>query len=184
MCQCSTSTFEDSPCECTVLVDMPESRDVTEQINWRGKKQPSQVACVSEDLKWRSRTLRVRASTKPRTSHHRSPERTRKGHRRSDEHWKCFRGIMAKLSLREGVERIWVFHERVDIIVNWSEPKLAKASDRPNWSVVALKHDELIKHDDLITRWTDKKKSQTRMTASVLKEKTIPYFRNNRDLSG
>ena len=45
-------------------------------------------------------------------------ERTRKGHRRSDKHWKCFRGIMAKLSLREGVERIWVFPERVDVIVN------------------------------------------------------------------
>ena len=32
------------------------------------------------------------------------------------------------------------------------ELKLAKAFGRPNWSVVALKHDELIKHDDLITR--------------------------------
>ena len=37
MCQCSTSTFEDS-CERVVLIDMPESRDVTEQINWRRKK--------------------------------------------------------------------------------------------------------------------------------------------------
>ena len=75
MCQCSTSTFEDS-CERSVLMNMPESRDVTEQMKLaEQKKQSSQVACVSEDLKWRSRTLRVRASTKPRTSHHRSPGR-------------------------------------------------------------------------------------------------------------
>ena len=74
MCQCSTSTFGDSCERAVLMVHMPESRDVTEQINWRRKKkQPSQVACVSEDLKWRSRTLRVRASTKPRTSDHRSP---------------------------------------------------------------------------------------------------------------
>ena len=48
-CQCSTSTFETSH-GCTVL-DMLESKKMTEQIDWRAK-QPSQAACVSEDLKW------------------------------------------------------------------------------------------------------------------------------------
>ena len=31
---------------------LPESKEMTEQIDWR-KKQPSQAGCVSEDLKWR-----------------------------------------------------------------------------------------------------------------------------------
>ena len=35
---------------CTVL-DMPESNEMTEQIDWR-EKQPSQASCVAEDLKW------------------------------------------------------------------------------------------------------------------------------------
>ena len=34
---------------CTVL-DMPESKEATEQIDWR-EKQPLQAACVSEDPK-------------------------------------------------------------------------------------------------------------------------------------
>ena len=45
----STSIFEES-CGCTVL-DMLESTEMTEQIDWREKKQPSQAGCVSEDLK-------------------------------------------------------------------------------------------------------------------------------------
>ena len=48
MWQCSTSTFEDS-CGCTAL-DMLESREMTEQTDWR-EKSKSQVVCVSEDLK-------------------------------------------------------------------------------------------------------------------------------------
>ena len=52
MCQCSTSTFEES-CRCTVL-DMPKSKEMTERIDW-WSKQPSQAACVKEDLKyWRA----------------------------------------------------------------------------------------------------------------------------------
>ena len=46
MCQGLTSTFEES-CGCAVL-DMSESKEMTEQIDWQAK-QPSQVACVSED---------------------------------------------------------------------------------------------------------------------------------------
>jgi len=45
---CSTSTFGNS-CGCNAL-DLPECREMTEQTDWR-VKQPSQVACVSEDLK-------------------------------------------------------------------------------------------------------------------------------------
>jgi len=49
VCQWSISTFENS-CGCTAL-DIPEWREMTEQTDWR-EKQPSQVACFSEDLKW------------------------------------------------------------------------------------------------------------------------------------
>ena len=38
MCQCSTSTFEKSY-RCTVL-DMPESKQMTAQIDWRAKQPP------------------------------------------------------------------------------------------------------------------------------------------------
>ena len=43
-----TSTFKNS-CGCTAL-DMPEWRETTEQTDWQAK-QPSQVACFSENLK-------------------------------------------------------------------------------------------------------------------------------------
>ena len=46
MCQLSTSTFENS-CGCTAL-DMPEWREMTEQVDWR-ENQPSQMACILED---------------------------------------------------------------------------------------------------------------------------------------
>ena len=48
MCQWPTSIFETSY-GCTAL-DMPQWREMTEQIDWRAK-QLSQVTCVSEDLK-------------------------------------------------------------------------------------------------------------------------------------
>ena len=48
MCRRSTSTFK-NPCGCAAL-DMPEWRGMADQIDWRAK-QPSQVACFSEDLK-------------------------------------------------------------------------------------------------------------------------------------
>ena len=48
MCRWSTLTFE-NPCGCTAR-DMPGWRGMTEQVDWRAK-QPSQVACLSEDLK-------------------------------------------------------------------------------------------------------------------------------------
>ena len=48
MCQRATSTCENS-CGCTAL-DMPEWREMTEQIQLRAK-QPSQMACFPEDLK-------------------------------------------------------------------------------------------------------------------------------------
>ena len=48
MWQWSASTFKSS-CGWTAL-DMPEWREMTEEINWLSK-QPSQVVCFSEDLK-------------------------------------------------------------------------------------------------------------------------------------
>ena len=47
-CRWSTSTFKNS-CR-WITLDMPESRGTTEQIHWQAK-QPSEVACFSEDLK-------------------------------------------------------------------------------------------------------------------------------------
>ena len=48
MCRWSTSTFENFY-GCAAL-DMPEWREMTEQIHWRAR-QPSHVACFSEELK-------------------------------------------------------------------------------------------------------------------------------------
>ena len=48
ICRWSTSRLENT-CGRTAL-DMPEWREMTEQIDWRAK-QPSQVACFSEGLK-------------------------------------------------------------------------------------------------------------------------------------
>ena len=50
MCRWSTSTFENSSGCSALSLDMPEWRDMTEQIDWRAK-QPLRVACFSEDLK-------------------------------------------------------------------------------------------------------------------------------------
>jgi len=53
MCQCAASTFENS-CGCTSL-DIVESREMTEQIDWL-ENQPSQMVYVSEDPKcWGTR---------------------------------------------------------------------------------------------------------------------------------
>ena len=45
---CSTATFENS-CRCTVL-DTPEWRETTQQMDWRAKR-PTQLTRVTEDLK-------------------------------------------------------------------------------------------------------------------------------------
>ena len=85
------ATFENS-CACTSL-DMPEWREMTEQIDWR-VKQPSRVACFSEDAKcWGAWELP--AGTKSRSSHHRSPGGERRGKRKrtlDDLPWKDERG--------------------------------------------------------------------------------------------
>ena len=62
LCQCSPPTS----CRCTALA-MPEWREMTEQTDWRAK-QPSQMSCISEDLKrWGVWAL---SASRPRTSHH------------------------------------------------------------------------------------------------------------------
>ena len=85
---------------------------MTEQTDRRAK-QPSQVACFSEDLSV-EKLEALPAGTKPGTSHHRSPgaerrgkrkrytiflERTREGHHQSDEH---FKGEVGETSERRG----------------------------------------------------------------------------------
>ena len=53
---------------------------MTEQTDWR-EKQPSQVACLSEDLNVEELET-LPAGTKPRTSHDRSPGGERRGKRK------------------------------------------------------------------------------------------------------
>ena len=43
-------TFEDACVDVATLLEMPGSNELTEQEDWR-ENQPSQVTCVSEDLK-------------------------------------------------------------------------------------------------------------------------------------
>ena len=68
-CQWSTVTFENS-CGCHALMDMPEWREMTEQIHWREKKQPSQVACVSPGRSEVLRNLRHYLLAQSRQGHH------------------------------------------------------------------------------------------------------------------
>ena len=101
-------------CESTVL-DMLESRKMTEQTDWR-EKQPSQVACISEDLNDEELET-LPAGTKRRTSHHWSPggrrcrerqrstiflEKTRDGHCQSDQQRNYLTGNSWKISERRG----------------------------------------------------------------------------------
>ena len=74
----------------------------------RRAKQPTPVACAARKS-WRFEEFEtLPAGTKPRTSQHRSPggerrgnrrrqtiflERTREGHRHSDELWNCIKGL-------------------------------------------------------------------------------------------
>ena len=44
---------------------------------------------------------------------------TRKGHRQSDEHWNCFKGIVGETSQRRGGAHMGFF-ERIDTILNWT----------------------------------------------------------------
>ena len=75
------------------------------------------------------------AGTKPRTSHHWSPEgerrgkrehqtvfleRTRDGHRESDDHWNRFKGDVGETSERRGGAHM-DFSESMDTILNWTE---------------------------------------------------------------
>ena len=113
-----------------------KSKEMTEQTEWWEwwKKQPSQVAHGSaEELKT------LPAGTKPRTSHHRSPrgerrgmkkrstiflERTREGHRQSDEHWNRFKGNVGETSERQGRALTTIgFSEWIDTVLNWTELK-------------------------------------------------------------
>ena len=45
------------------------------------------------------------------------PERTREGHRQSDEHWSCFKGNVRETSEIRGGARMG-FSERIDAILN------------------------------------------------------------------
>ena len=128
-CRCLASTFENS-CRCTAL-DMPEWREMAEQIDWRAK-QSSQVAYFSEDLKCREAW--------DTTCGHKSKDITLpidwrreawKEEALDDLPWKGERamvnqtiiGTISKATLgellRNGIERIWAFPNAS--IPSWTE---------------------------------------------------------------
>ena len=131
MCRWSTLSFENS-CVCTAL-DMLQWREMVEQTDWR-VNQLSQATCVSEDLKcWGAWDIACGHKTKditPTVAWMREArkeealtiflERTREGHRQSDEHWNCFKGNIGETSERWGGAHMG-FSERIDIISSWTE---------------------------------------------------------------
>ena len=135
MCQCSTSTFEHS----VLGTYCPEHAGV------RGTDGANRLvgkATITSGLRLggRSKVLRslrhyLATGTKPRTSQHQSPggerrgkrkrsttflEMTRKGHRQSGEHRKCFEGNAVETSDRRGWAHMG-FSECTDTILNWTE---------------------------------------------------------------
>ena len=132
MCQWSTSTFGNCVC---IALDMPEWREMTEQIDWRAK-QPSHVACVVEDLKYWGAWDTTCGHKDKDIIYHRSPggdsgekrkrltlflESTREGNRRSDEHWSRFKGNVVETSKRRSGTHMG-FSEHIDTTFNWTEP--------------------------------------------------------------
>ena len=114
MCRWSTSTFENS-CGCTAL-DMPEWSETTEQTDWRAK-QPSRVACISEDLKcWEPWNTTC--------GHHTIDRLEERGVERGflDEHWNRFKSNVAETSERRDGAHMGFF-ERINTILNWTELK-------------------------------------------------------------
>ena len=115
-----------TPVGVRAALDMPEWSEMTEQIDWR-EKQPSRVACFSEDLEcWEA--WDTTAGTKPRISHQWSP-RGERGAERGSARQSSLKGreraivsqtnigtvskaALGKL-LRDGVERI-------KTILNWT----------------------------------------------------------------
>ena len=90
-CQCSTSTFKN--CGCTAL-DMPRRRK-RNKLTDRWAKQPSQVTCVSEDLKCcghyqqaQSQDMTGGEIREKRKNSMSFLQRSREGHHQSDERWK------------------------------------------------------------------------------------------------
>ena len=127
-------------CGWTAL-DVPEWREMTEQTDWRAK-QPSQVACFSEDLKcWgahdttcghkgKAKDIRPsitwRRETREKEVQDVLLKRTREEHHQSDKHWNCFKGNTGETSQRRGGTHILYinigFSEHIDI-PSWTELK-------------------------------------------------------------
>ena len=131
--RCSTSNFKDSS-GWTVL-DMLESKEMTEQTDWQAKK-PSQVACVSEGMKWWSveelETLTYGHKTNNTTPLIAWRTEALKEKALDDLPWKDEKG---PLSIRPTLERFnsntgetserqeahMGFPEHVDTILKWAE---------------------------------------------------------------
>ena len=108
------------------VLDMPESKEMTDK---RLVKQPTCVACVSEDLMcWRAWDTTCGHKAKditPERCRNRKRsmiflERTRKGHCQSDQYWNCFKRNTGETHDRWGGVHMG-FPECIDTILNWSE---------------------------------------------------------------
>ena len=107
-------------------------------FSWkRTKSSESEVFWSAEELET------VPVDTKPRTPHHWSPggerrgqrkhwmiflERTREGHRRSDEHWNRSKDDVGGTSERRRGAHMG-FSERIDTLLNWTELNSSESSD-------------------------------------------------------
>ena len=134
-CRWLTSTIDNS-CGCTAL-GMPEWRETTEQIDWRAK-QPSQMACFSEDLKcweawdttcghnakditpllaWRREALKEEAlDDLPRKDERRPSSIRRK--------WELFQRQRWGNFWETGWSAYWLFRaHRCHLELNWTEQK-------------------------------------------------------------
>lgn len=140
MCQCSTSTFQDS-CERTQrycmyvaslmyfpVPDIPESVEMTEQMRTLASKAAfTRGLWLERSEVFRSLGHYMRVQSRARTSQHRSPEgdrcsnrkrsaiflqRTKKGFRQPDQHWNCFNENAGKNSERRSGAHMGLFRAR------------------------------------------------------------------------
>ena len=111
---CLSPNFKDS-CKCTTL-DILGSREMTGQIDWQAK-QPSQVACISGDLKcWGTWDTTYRHKAKK--SHNRSSRREKHRQRkcsmtflerweRATVNWNSFKGNAEETSSERWLYRLF-----------------------------------------------------------------------------
>ena len=142
----STSAFEN--CGCTTM-DMPECKEMTKQIHWRAK-QPSEVACFSEDLKcwgaWDTTCGHKAKDTTPSIAWRREAW---KEEALDDLPWKDERGLS---SIRRTLEPFQRWHWQTFWETEWSAYGLFRAHryhlelnwTEPNRTHIVIIHNEIV----------------------------------------